>query len=555
MQGDLAKAKAHMARAIHYGYKRSAFGGPTDVQMVEPVPAAAPYVTERDGKVSLVFILAPLNDAALVAIREEINASVLEGCRVEVYMQAFSEDGLSPENVLKAVNLLPMNFNQYSSDNPYCLVELIDDYASKTSVEFFIFPTQTTKNAHFLGACKKKFLEKLNELVKNKDKEGSYKISPWILAAIVSWLRKDEAGSFTRLTTLGELIKEGPALLSEMVKNLQEAGIHPFFDPFCVHWASYRGQGVMKATAVPVLPYVDGGETERDMKKPRFRPGLTRADGTPTNCFYVTWAGESALSVKADALIDADTYIEDLWNSFKMGVDRSARRKVHRKFIGQDYYDYDNKFGVWYALDSIDAASVHLFSVSRPVADKGTMVNMRRDLGAGAIAKYTQWFNFDVTPPTMPRRITDDKSDAKFPMSPVILSSEYEAGAAAVNADTSFLPVPETLEGLGAKLYDRRAALKESEEIAFTWVAFLCHYIRARAGSTGFTYIDGSWKVTNGGHTSRHGMHPVMHTLVEDWLQGHPAGLEMPPKTVHSITHRSAVAVGDQFHAETGAAL
>ena len=60
------------------------------------------------------FILGPLNESAVKKIEDSIAQSTREGNKVEVYMQAFTE----PDDVFDVGNLLPMSFNQYSSNDP-----------------------------------------------------------------------------------------------------------------------------------------------------------------------------------------------------------------------------------------------------------------------------------------------------------------------------------------------------------------------------------------------------------------------------------------------------
>lgn len=592
-QGEHAKAKAHMARAVHYGYKRSAFGFGGDATSTGrggamPMDVDESYATAVAEQVNLVFVLAPVNGAADSAIRAEIDAALTRNVSVEVYMQAFSETDPSVSVTPSVGNLLPMNFNQYSSDDPNCLVTIMNAYSKENNVTFYIFSTQTTKNSWFLDKCKARMLEKLNALLKSTADQ----ISPWILASIVGWLRKDEKDSFARDVNLGRLVENWRVFLVEIIWRLNldnnangHLPVQPIFDPFCVHWASYKGTaGGPTAKPIPVIPYSDDTAPSSkesgygEMNRPRFRRAV---EGETTNCFSVTWELEGAAddedakkAVKKAVEADAVKYIDDLWNSFKVGsqVSRSARRKVLKVFVEQDYYDYDNRMGVWYAVDSIDAASVSLFSVSRPVADRSTMIDMRRNAGGGAPWQYTPFFG----PGTKPHLITASEEDVRaFPMWPVLLEKEYASRAAAVNSDGAmrarrdgttlgpFGSVPKTVSDLKTKLYDWPATQLESSAIAYTWIAFLCHYIQERSAATGFAYTDNSWKVTNGGYTSRHGMHPVMHTLVDDWLHTPLRGYVLEPKDAavgsaihtHAITKSSVTAVGEASESELTAML
>ena len=68
----------------------------------------------------------------------------------------------------------------------------------------------------------------------------------------------------------------------------------------------------------------------------------------------------------------------------------------------------------------------------------------------------------------------------------------------------------------------------ESKQIAYAWYKFIEHMsCEDMIGST-----DVKLSVTNGGYTMRHGLNPVIHTIIEDWYHAVPT---------HAIDH---VAIG-----------
>jgi hypothetical protein len=566
--GDTQKAAAHMKRALHYAPKsKSRFGTPGSTPDTGAGPAPM-NVPREDKDTDLIFVLAPLNQEAASRIRSSILQSIRESKKVEVYMQAFTEN--EPGSPITAPNLLPMNFNQYSSDNPGVLVDIINEFRDHAEVSFYIFPTQTTKNSHFWSAeAKQKMVGMLKE---KKDK-----VDPWILMAIVTWLLKDGDimnGDGKKGTSPGSLHERFAAIhgangtdgdFTKMVEQLQAGKIPilPIFDPFCVHCAAYKSSGSVpfsgvpgsgNLNAAPVSVYMNDDftnheivdhlkanaikagnlKTEEDKKKfekdnldalekrmtadaknkimtdsnhvamhrPRFKKATGKNDSC-YNCYRVGWdSGNATIHAKNDGV----DYMESLLASV-CGELSGVKRIVNRVLFIQDYYDYDNRFGVWYALLAIGAAIFELYSVSRPVANKEHMKLMRL---------VAHPFAFDGGFPNLQSPLGKDAKEewGQYPPAgPVYTKSKFDGIVSAMPGQTD-----------PASLFDKykqaiyadhsRESLEDSKKIALTWYVFLCYMIRK--GLIANTQMQMS--VVNGGYTNHHRFNPAMHTIQEDWV-------------------------------------
>lgn len=493
--GETEKASAHMERALHYG-KALGFG-----------------TGSKGPETDIVFILGPLNQSAVDKIRDSIEKSTKAGNKVEVYMQAFTEPG----PVFNAPNLLPMNFNQYSSDTPTILVDIIQENSGKENVEFYIFPTQTTKNDHFWkNGALPEFTARLKGLA------GKIDIDELILTSIVAWLKKDEdiskGGDYElKDKTFGEL----QAYAQDPAKIQSLPGAQAIFDPFCAVCAAHKkdgtfksvpGSGLLVAHRVSVSKNYDlteaeakEGLTDSTMQRPRFR---YISEGT--NCFAVTWSGDDPVGA---ANRDGAAYIEELWSSFlKKRNARGAMRTVGRVLIVQDYYDYDNKMSVWYILRSFDASVIELYSVTKPVAEKDVMRAMREKQSA-----FTFAGGFPLKPHALSKEAMGEwKSDAgpTYPVAaPVFTETNFNGSGVTVEG------TPLTLKRFKEALEMTEARHKESEaesgHIAYTWYRFMQHMLDS--GMVGNPKA--ALSVTNGGYTARHGLNPAMHTIVEDWYK------------------------------------
>lgn len=133
--GLSAKARSHSRRAAYY---RTAFGAK---------------------KKHLIFVLSPLN----AAMEAKLDAMLQDKTRdIEVYIQGFSDPKLykyqcGEESMWRkneCTNVLPAQFNQYSSDDPLALVRLMKKHKDRDNVSFVIVPTQIVKNKSFNDAVK-----------------------------------------------------------------------------------------------------------------------------------------------------------------------------------------------------------------------------------------------------------------------------------------------------------------------------------------------------------------------------------------------------------------
>jgi hypothetical protein len=580
--GEHEKAQAHMQRALHYG-KSMGFGtggtGPDGPDRTGSAGSArhsgsaeGPEEPKRQrtsgddsssrtgsstgvpsGKTDIVFILGPLNASAVEKIKKSIQDSKDAGNKVEVYMQAFTEQG----KVFTAPNLLPMNFNQYSSDDPNVLVDIINDNKDEDNVEFYIFPTQTTKNDHFsknsaLPAFKSKIAEKHADIDK------------LILTSIVTWLKKDEdleKGGHYDLKGMDYYALQAYAQNPAIIKTLP--GPQPIFDPFCAVCAAHKnvaetstgnmfgnvlsdvgGSGRIVAQKVHVKPDTELTDEEKrtlpikesPIKRPRFRHTEERS-----NCFVVTWGSDE--QVEASVLTDAAgkdgrAYIEELWASFS-GSLREARRIVNRILIVQDYYDYDNKMSVWYILNAFYANVIDLYSVTRPVAEKEVMRTMREHRGAFDFAGgYAEAIKTSALSPD-----SQKSWGSIYPVAgPVFTERNFNAGDVTIPKGTPTQPTTQRYEPVifeGEELTFKRfkealhmtpARIAESDaesgHIAYTWSKFVAHMLEYnKVGNP-----DARLYVTNGGYTNRHGLNPALHTIIEDWYKDNwfPVDRRMP---------------------------
>ena len=588
--GDTEKARAHMKRAMHYG-KTLGFGtgsaGPEERRAVSDEPSATR--TKSAGsttrKTDIVFILGPLNALAVAKITESIEASTGDGNKVEVYMQAFTEF----DPVFGATNLTPMNFNQYSSDNPTALVDIIKENETNEDVKFYIFPTQTTKNTDFWSnAAQGNFVAKLT------GEAEAPKIDELIRTAIVTWLKKDEdvmsGGTFdlkdksfdelqsyaSKKESLSTVANKADYLIKEAVTTGKVATAVPaIFDPFCAVCAAHSsesekgkfcevpGSGCLVAKPVSVSKNNDLTAQEKALpantgvdKCPFERPRFELSEGAEPkkNCFVVTWGGdpgneEEKKKMKEAATKDGTAYIEELWASFSEGgsaTTSKGKRSVNRILIVQDYYDYDNKMSVWYILYAFSAAIIELFSVTRPVAEKTVIHAMREnrpafDFAGGLPAALTPG------PLTVDAKSAWKVSETEptYPVAgPVFTKANFNAGDVTLDKDDlkrkrTFKSVivdakPLTFErfkqALEMNADRKRESDEEAECIAHTWYMFIASmFEKEMVGNQSAT-----WSVTNGGHTTRHGLNPAMHTVVEDWYKdsGIPVGMTLTKSSV-----------------------
>jgi hypothetical protein len=552
-----------MQRALHYG-KSMGFGTGTNAQGTfgagtkrafdDRGDMQVPAELAGDSDTDIVFILGPLNELAVTRIKDSIAQSISDKKKVEVYMQAFTEP--DPDGVINAPNLLPMNFNQYSSDDPNALVGIINDNIPNKDVTFYIFPTQTTKNKYFWS--KKAQAEFVSGLETQADK-----IDASILTSIVTWLKKDDDVekdgipydlkdmNYTQLQDYSqnpekvkELVDKLRATLDKTSDDIEteSKAVLAIFDPFCAFCAAHciEGQeakfsnvpGSHKLVARSVIvtrntkPTPDERDKDGIAESPFLRPRFEYTD-SHTNCYVVTWGHKGSMTDaerKAAAGDDGIAYIKELWSSFMKGGSASqGRRMVNRILIVQDYYDYDNKMSVWYILHAFNAKVIELYSVTRPVAEKEVMRAMREKKGAFAAAG-----GFPLKPSALSDEAIDEwrsKEGPTYPVaSPVFTQKNFAPGDVKVDGELlTFKRFKKALHMTPARIAESEA---ESGHIAYTWSKFIAHMLEYNnVGNP-----DARLYVTNGGYTNRHGLNPALHTIIEDWYKDHwfPVDRRMP---------------------------
>ena len=182
--------------------------------------------------------------------------------------------------------------------------------------------------------------------------------------------------------------------------------------------------------------------------------------------------------------------------------------------IVQDYYDYDNKMSVWYALYMFEVSgALELLSITRPVADRATMIKMRKNGGAFAYAGKA---------PQTPSRAATDAD--KWPAAPVITEANFNAHVEKTTAydGPTFEEYQKAIDPRSDEAKKRSS--KEAEEIANMWLAWLSRFYEQHPKE----HTPRSFFARNGGYTNRHGLNPAMHTLMEDWFKKDPIGPDQP---------------------------
>jgi hypothetical protein len=107
----------------------------------------------------------------------------------------------------------------------------------------------------------------------------------------------------------------------------------------------------------------------------------------------------------------------------------------------------------------------------------------------------------------------------KWPAAPVITEENFNKHVAAMrekgvyDGPESFKDYKAAIDPLSTEAL--AASSKEAEEIANTWAQWLDRFYATRPDLK----PKGRYTCTNGGHTNRHGLNPVMHTLMEDWFK------------------------------------
>ena len=318
--GLLEKARSHANRARAY-----AFGGAGKAQ-----------------KTHRIFVLSPLNDLIAAKLGEMVADAEQEYARIEVYIQGFSEPEMHPGvcgadpagwSGAKCTNLLPAQFNQYSSDDPLALVGLINAHKTAKKVKFVIMPTQLTKNAAFDDAVAAGLQAKL------ANAEEWTSVNFHAKRKFMSWHGISQNASDEQAR-----------------KQLVSTRLKPLFDPFVAYMISRK--------------YDDDAENETKLQR------LAVSVGTSDLRLPVMKSeeGESNAELvyhsnKTDAAKDGAAYAEYVWAALT-GTFRAHDRSYNAKFtnsVVQDWSDWDNLVSVRCILYSLPG-DLALYSVGRPVA-------------------------------------------------------------------------------------------------------------------------------------------------------------------------------------------
>jgi hypothetical protein len=331
--GDTQKAAAHMKRALHYAPKpKSRFGTPGSTTS-----------GNQEGKTHRIFVLSPLNDAAEEKLNEMVNDASGQYGRIEVYIQGFSEPQMHPvcgteEGNWKdkgCTNILPAQFNQYCSDSPLALVNLINRHSASKKVKFVIMPTQLTKNGAFSNAV----IEGHKTLLPAKwdmlDMHTKRKIASW------------------------HGIAPAEAELPSTKASLMHADMKfkTLFDPFVAYMIGANYDGLANKTSLSRL------DVEVD----------ANALGMPT--MRARGAGSAASNVElvfhenvSDAALDGAAYAQYVWNAITSEI--SWRRDdAFVNSVLQDWSDWDNLLSVRCILATL-SGDLTLYSIGRPVGPK-----------------------------------------------------------------------------------------------------------------------------------------------------------------------------------------
>ena len=474
-------AARHRARAAHYralgDAKRARFH---DARASSAALAfGAPATGTR-----YVFVLAPLNDVAATKLRAVLREATADR-HIVAYLQAFSENfGTDPLG--HATNVLPAQFNQYSSKVPAELVNIINEFDRKRGgnmhVHFVICPTQLTKNGGFKAAYETALLQGL-------DAPFWKELSPTLRAQFVSWLSKPK----TR------------ADLDDRVASVQEGGwqsaIPTVFDPMCA-FAAFNGPDVLSAdakkAAVSFMPKTDSMLTAQRVSSvhvdDKGRPHFTRVetDGE-TSTLGRTWYMHHSLDNLglsyhgktykngSDKLVDAGSaYAKYLVDAARAAKPRDGASSASMVMF-QDYPDWDNPWFVKCAMYSSNG-DVTLYSVGRPV------------MAESEKRKYT-------APMKLYQRVMEWSSNVVIdpqggaPMMPF-----------ADSTGTQLLSDDETRK---VKAVDKGLSDADARNIAIGWARMVREWILKEVSARTVT-------VANCGYPARHGLNPLQHSKVLD---------------------------------------
>jgi hypothetical protein len=318
------KARSHFRRAEHY---RTAFGAE---------------------KKHIIFVLSPLNAAMQAKLQAMIGE---QGREIDVYIQGFSNPALYTaecgvderswrEN--NCHNLLPAQFNQYSSDDALALNKLMDANKGKADVNFFIVPTQIVKNKTFNEAVKVEFKQLL--------RENWTALDGFVQRKIIAWHNK------LQLKTASELATKVQEF--DVSTTLAGLSLEPLFDPF----VAYILDQYDAADRLFDLVNAEVGEDERRM--PTISQSYTR--DPPSNVRFVRHKNTQS------AVDDAKKYAQYIMRALTGAIHKSSATDDQNVEVSivQDWADWDNLISVKCILYTVPGRAT-LYSVGRPVESQG----------------------------------------------------------------------------------------------------------------------------------------------------------------------------------------
>jgi hypothetical protein len=320
--GLSAKARSHSRRAAYY---RTAFGAK---------------------KTHMIFVLSPLN----AAMEKKLDAMLNTEHEVQVYIQGFSNPALYTEQCgdesswdeNKCKNILPAQFNQYASDDPLALVNLINNHKHKDNVRFYIVPTQIVKN--------KTFNQAMNAELKQLLLANWSKLDGVVQRKIIAWHNRKTLKTYTDLK--GEYSSLEATMLNKSLKD-PEFVLETLFDPF----VAYIVDNASGPNGSKLFEFVDA-EVGEDA---RLMPTIGIATGKSTVKFV-------RHSDRSSAVADAKQYAQYVVRALTSTIgDSYGDNEIS---IVQDWADWDNPIAAKCILYTVPGAAT-LYSVGRPVESQG----------------------------------------------------------------------------------------------------------------------------------------------------------------------------------------
>jgi hypothetical protein len=345
-----AKARFHEQRAARH-LTRAAAGFGADKRPNE-APAAARRATQRR---HLVFVLSPLNARAAKKLQELVQDSLGRGESVHVLMQAFTEPAdpafadvcaAGPESA--CTNILPAQFNQYCSDDPMALPKLM---RACPKAEYYVFPTQLTKNVALNATFKAEFRERLVEQWATIDADTRRKVVQWHTKPKTAAALDEAVRGARSSEDIRAILTDPDGTKTEAQRNK----VQPMFDPFCVYYAAKRLDESSVCAASEVTRYVAASG-----RIPHFVEAEPR-DGTAATVRVVAHANAAV------AKGDGAPYAQYIMTALASGPRRAGPHTTVSLF--QDWLDWDNLIAARCVLHSFGEFT--LYSVGRPVPPPG----------------------------------------------------------------------------------------------------------------------------------------------------------------------------------------